>query len=224
MRVALFGGSFDPPHCGHVALAQLARKRLALDRVLVAPVATQPLKQEIPPASFADRIAMTQLAFAGEPGTEVSLLDAPRLDGKSNYTIDTLTELRRQLRPADLLFCIMGADSLLTIHKWHRSVDLLTACDFIVGARPDFDLSYVKVVLPDGISAKPLSTNIPHTQLVELASQNGSHAHLYLLTDLAEDISATQIRSTLRRETETDTVLNPAVIEYIREHHLYTHL
>ena len=225
MRVALFGGSFDPPHRGHVALARLARERLALDRVLVAPVAMQPLKQETTQASFADRVAMTRLAFAGEPATEVSLLDAPHPNNtRPNYTIDTLSALRRQLDPADTLFCILGADSLLTIGKWYRSADLLTTCDFIVGARPGFDLNQAAAALPSGISATPVPTELPHTQVLNLAAQTGGQSRLYLLLDLAEDISATQIRAALTGGSETSNVLNPAVIEYIRVNHLYSHL
>jgi nicotinate-nucleotide adenylyltransferase len=224
MRVALFGGTFDPPHRGHVALARLARKRLSLDRVLVTPVAVQPLKQETPPASFADRVAMAQLAFAGEPGTEITLLDAPLADGRSNYTIDTITELRRQLNPADTLFCILGADSFLTIGRWHRSADLLTACNFIIGARPGFDLTHAEAALPAGIAAKPLPSTLPHTQMLELSNQDSRHSRLYLLTDLAEDVSATQIRAALHGETEPGSILAPAVEEYIRTHHLYEHL
>ncbi len=200
MRVALFGGSFDPPHRGHVALARLARERLALDRVLVAPVATQPLKQETAQASFTDRVAMTRLAFAGEPAAEISLLDAPHPNNtRPNYTIDTLSALRRQLDPADTLFCILGADSLLTIGKWYRSADLLTTCDFIVGARPGFDLDQAAAGLPSGISATPVPTDLPRTQVLNLAAQTGGQSRLYLLLDLAEDISATQIRAALSR-------------------------
>lgn len=231
MRVALFGGSFDPPHRGHVALAWLARQRLVLDRVLVAPVAMQPLKLKTPPAAFDDRVAMTRLAFATEPGTEISLIDAGRPDGASNYTIDTLANLRRQLTPEDTLFCIMGADSFLTIRKWHRSADMLTTCDVIVGARPGFDLNQVEAVLPRGLSVTPLAPEFPHTRTFELTADNNDApqrkqgaARLYLLTDLAEEISATQIRSALRGDAGTAGVLNPAVVEYIRSHHLYTHL
>jgi nicotinate-nucleotide adenylyltransferase len=210
-----------------VALARLARERLSLDRIFVAPVAIQPLKHETPPASFADRVAMTRLAFADEPSTEISLLDAPRPDGQSNYTINTLAAMRLQLHSNDTLFCIVGADSFLTIRKWHRSADLLTACDFIVGARPGFDLTQAQAALPDGITAKPLPTELPNTQLFELRKTHLSvlaASQLYLLTDLDEDISATQIRSALRGETEPARILNPAVTKYIREHHLYTHL
>src|SRR5271170_29244 len=123
MKVALFGGSFDPPHRGHAALARLAKDRLHLDRVLIAPVGTQPLKHEATAASFEDRVEMARLAFAGDPGMEVSLIDAARADGRPNYTIDTLAELKRDLGAEDELFCLMGADSFLTIGKWYRAAE-----------------------------------------------------------------------------------------------------
>lgn len=224
MRVALFGGSFDPPHRGHVALARLARKRLTLDRVLVAPVGVQPLKPKLTPASFEDRVAMTGLAFSGEPGMEVSLADAPRPDGRANYTLDALTMVRQKLRPDDSLFSIIGADSLLTIRNWHRPADVLVFCDFIAGARPGFDLSRAEAALPESISATLLPTGLPHTRVLELKNGEGRSARLYLLLDLAEDVSGTEIRSALRDDEGAETVLAPAVAEYIRLRHLYPHL
>jgi nicotinate-nucleotide adenylyltransferase len=224
MKVALFGGSFDPPHSGHVALVRLARERLTLDRVLVAPVARQPLKQLTSTASFEDRVAMAGLAFAGELGVEISLLDATRANGDFNYTIDTVNALHQQIDPRDSLFCLIGADSLLTIRKWYRSLDLLSTCDFIVGARPGFDLSQARAALPAGISANAVPTQLPQTTLLELTTPNARHSRLYLLMDIAEDVSATQIRSALRGEVGAGEVLNPAVVEYIRTHHLYAHL
>jgi nicotinate-nucleotide adenylyltransferase len=77
MRIAFFGGTFDPPHCGHIAIARAAIRRLALDQVLVAPVGTQPLKGGSAHSSFADRLAMVRLAVAGEPGLMASSIDAP---------------------------------------------------------------------------------------------------------------------------------------------------
>ena len=103
MRIALFGGSFDPPHLGHLRIAQAAADRLQLDRVLLAPVAVQPLKQgqQPPPAGFADRMAMVELLLraAGDPRLEVSSLDGPRPDGRPNYTYETLAQLRASLSP-----------------------------------------------------------------------------------------------------------------------------
>src|SRR3954469_7564918 len=95
-RVAFFGGSFDPPHLGHLAVARAARAALNLDRVLFAPVGAQPLKPEGSAAPFTDRLAMTQLAIAGEPGFEISLADAPNAADRPNYTLDTLRTLRAQ--------------------------------------------------------------------------------------------------------------------------------
>lgn len=224
MRLALFGGSFDPPHRGHLALARLARERLALDCVLVTPVAAQPLKQRLRPASFADRVTMAGLAFAEEPRTEVSLLDAPRPDGGVNYTIDTLRTLQERLGDGDRLFCILGADSLLAIRNWHEPEALLTTCDFIVGARPGFDLGQVRRALPFGISVKYLATELPHAQVLELSMPRRRSTCLYLLLDLAEDVSATEVRMAVQGGAIKDSVLAPAVLEYIRAHHLYTHL
>ena len=92
MRVALFGGTFDPIHRGHLALASAAASAFALDRVLFAPVGRQPLKAESPAATFADRLAMTRLAVASaaDPSFAVSSVDAPRHDAAPNYTVDKI--------------------------------------------------------------------------------------------------------------------------------------
>ncbi len=224
MRVALFGGSFDPPHRGHVALARLARERFALDRILVAPVGAQPLKPDAASASFKDRLAMTRLAFDGEPAVEISLLDAPNADGLSNYTVDTVEALRRHLGPQDALFCILGADSLLNIRKWRRPADLLLACDFLAGARPGFDLDKATASLPQKLEARPLPAGIPATRLLELTARDDRRSRLYLLTDLNEDISASEIRAALRGGQGAEKVLDREVLEYIRAHRLYQHL
>ena len=107
MRVALFGGTFDPIHRGHLALASAAASAFALDRVLFAPVGRQPLKAESPAATFADRLEMTRLAVASaaDPSFAVSSVDAPRPDGAPNYTVDTLACLGREY-PAAALFVL----------------------------------------------------------------------------------------------------------------------
>ena len=96
MRIAFFGGTFDPPHCGHISIARAAIRRLALDQVLVAPVGTQPLKGGSAHSSFEDRLAMVRLAVAGEPGLIASSVDAPLPNGQPNYTFDTLQRLRSE--------------------------------------------------------------------------------------------------------------------------------
>jgi nicotinate-nucleotide adenylyltransferase len=173
--VAFFGGSFDPPHLGHLAVARAARAAFALDAVLFAPVGVQPLKPEGLAASFEDRLAMTRLAIAGEPGFHVSLADAPKsLDAPKspdapepagdrtsapkttpnytpNFTIDTLERLCTSLAPDGALFCLMGADSFFGLRRWHRAAELPFVASLIVASRPGQPLPGLKADLQEAL-------------------------------------------------------------------------
>lgn len=227
MRIAFFGGSFDPPHCGHIAIARAAIEHLALDLVLFAPVGTQPLKRELPPAAFADRLAMVRLAVGDDRRFGVCLLDAPRADGQANYTLRTLRELRQTLSPVDELFCLIGADSFLTLKQWHGAKDLLFACDFVVAGRPGFLLNDLGSALPDGVRVSGTPKLLaPGCLSVLIENPSRLRSHLYVLPDLKEDISATEIRNALHAAAnqppcEEHGVLPSAVIAYIRAHGLY---
>ncbi len=221
MKIGFFGGSFDPPHRGHVALARLAMECVGLGRVLFAPVGLQPLKRDRAQATFADRVEMTKLAIEGEPGLELSAIDAPHGDGKPNYTIDTVRALKQTLTDEDRLFFLMGADSFLSISKWHRSSDLLVACDFIVGSRPGFDLSRIAAALPASISVGSCDTTQPDNLVLCLHGAGQQESRLYLLPDLSELASASGIRASLQRGAEPRWDLDPKVAAYIREQGLY---
>src|ERR1700679_3781320 len=151
MRIAFFGGTFDPPHHGHLAIARAAIERLSLDRVLVAPVAAQPLKGIAVQAGFPDRLAMVQLAVANDRRLVASCADAPRPDGRPNYTIDTLAEVQSTLPIADTPFCLVGADAFLSLKHWRRAGELLLFCNFIVAGRPGFPLAEIAKALPPGM-------------------------------------------------------------------------
>jgi nicotinate-nucleotide adenylyltransferase len=220
MRIAFFGGTFDPPHCGHLAIARAAVTRLALDQVLVAPVGTQPLKGGSAQSSFEDRLAMVRLAVNGVPGLTASNIDAPLPDGQPNYTFDTLQRLRHQLQPTDTLFCLLGADSFLTLRSWHRCSELLVFCDFIVAGRPGFSLEQINGALPNGVVNTGEHREAGITRFA-LSGPSGQSAGLFVLPDLDQDISATEIRAALAEGSEPQTVLPPAVAEYIRSHGLY---
>jgi nicotinate-nucleotide adenylyltransferase len=224
MRVAFFGGSFDPPHCGHLAIARAARERLGLDRVLFAPVGWQPLKQKGASASFADRVAMTRLAIAGEAGCELSLIDAPReaqgaSAGTPNYTAETLEQLRAEM-PGDALYLLMGADSLRTLKRWHRAEEIPFLAQLIVAARPGEQLEDVRTIeecMPAGISVEQ---DVAHAYL--LRNTAGAESTLTLLPELSYEISATKIRAAMRRAGGAERgVIPDAVLAYIREHGLY---
>jgi nicotinate-nucleotide adenylyltransferase len=220
MRIAFFGGTFDPPHCGHIAIARAAIRRLALDQVLVAPVGTQPLKAGSAHSSFEDRLAMVKLAVAEVPGLMASGVDAPLPNGQPNYTFDTLQRLCGQLQPTDMLFCLLGADSFLTLKSWHRCAELLVVCDFIVAGRPGFSLKEINSALPEGVDNIGECQDAGYTRFT-LSGPSGQSSELFLLPDLDQDISATEIRAALAEGSTPQTVLPSAVADYIHVHGLY---
>ncbi len=221
MKIGFFGGSFDPPHRGHIALARLAMERLGLDRVLFAPVGIQPLKRDRAQAGYADRVAMTRLAIEHVPGFEVSPVDAPRADGRPNYTVDTLRSLRATLAHDDQIFFLMGADSFLGIDKWYRAADLLISCDFAVAARPGFDLGRLTGALPGAISVASCDAEQSDVLVLCLRSGSRGESRLYLLPDLDEEVSASSVRAMLHHGADAVRVLDPAVGGWIRKHGLY---
>lgn len=220
MHIAFFGGTFDPPHLGHLGLARAAQQALALDKVLFAPVAQQPLKPSGSSAGFEDRVAMTQLAITGQPNFEISLADAPNpatASNSPNYTADTLTRLRQSLPAGTDLYLLVGADSLRTLAQWHRAAEIPFLANLIVAARPGEDLTKIATHLPAGITIQRTQPN--HYRL---ANTQGQQSQLTLLLDTHYEISATQLRNSIRRNPSTQPALIPEpVLEYIQHHHLY---
>jgi nicotinate-nucleotide adenylyltransferase len=220
MRIAFFGGSFDPPHRGHLAIARAARKALALDEVWFAPVGQQPLRS-LATASYRDRCAMTRLAIRNSRGFRLSMLDAP--GHRPNYTADTLEGIRTQLRKRDELFLLIGADSLLSLPRWHRPADIPFLAQLIVAARPGFELRNLSESLPPGISLTSAEKQkSPGLLTFTLSGAQNQSARLALLPDLDEDISATEIRNALATGEKATHLLGTEVFRYIHRHHLYS--
>ena len=225
-RIAFFGGSFDPPHRGHLEIARAARAALDLDRVLFAPVGCQPLKPQGLSASFQDRLAMTRLAVGGEAGFEASGVDAPRApEGGPNYTFDTLRALRAELAPGSRLFCLMGADAFFGLSQWHRAADLPFLAPFIVASRPGQPLDRLQSALPPGLCFHPLERGKRgglELRTFTISDAGGRHAPFYLLPSLAVEISATEIRTQLAcGQTGAAGIVPNPVAEYIQAHRLY---
>ena len=132
-RLGILGGTFDPPHLGHLWLATLAREQMGLHRVLFMPAAQPPHKPGRPVTSATDRLVMTRLAIADDPSFELSPLEMERTG--PSYTIDSVEELRR-IYPDASLFLIMATDSFSQIDTWREPDRLLSLIEFIVGPRP----------------------------------------------------------------------------------------
>jgi len=234
-RIAFFGGSFDPPHCGHLTIAHAALSALALDTVLFAPVGAQPLKPDGSTASFEDRVAMTRLAIANEPAFALSLADAPKPANtpKFNYTYDTLLALKKELPEHATLFCLMGADSFFSLRRWHRGAEIPFIAPLIVASRPGQNLEDLADALPAGLSLEPCSSSETAASAIELRTctlhnASGATAPFHLLPGLYIDISATAIREEVHSEVTRipageghHSDLPDAVFDYIAAHNLY---
>jgi len=223
-RVAFFGGSFDPPHLGHLAVARAAWAALDLDTVLFAPVGAQPLKPKGSTAGFEDRVAMTRLAIAGEAGFEVSLIDAPRTGDAPNYTLETLERLRSELPGGAELFCLMGADSFFGLRQWHRAAEIPFAATLVVASRPGQALSDLEAALPAGLAladCEDCKKNGHELRTCRLSDGGGRRALFFLLRNLHVEISASAIRAQLNAGALATGILQPAVRDYIAMHRLY---
>jgi len=129
-RVGVFGGTFDPVHVGHLAIALAALESVPLDQVLFVPARRSPLKDRDPVASVADRVAMLEAAIASEPRFALSRVELER-DGVS-YTVDTLEALRSQGE----LFLILGSDALADLARWRAPDRIRELATILVAARP----------------------------------------------------------------------------------------
>jgi len=198
MRVALFGGTFDPPHRGHLGAATAAAQAFQLDRVLFAPVGVQPLKEGSTCTPYFHRLAMVELACAIDSRFQPSTIDSPRSDGTPNYTVDTLASLQRQM-PEATLFCLVGADSFLSLPQWRQPHRLLELAEWIVISRPGSPLGDLS-----SLQLTPEQLERVHT-----------------IETLHDDVSATELRARLAAGEDCTGLLPPAVAEYIRRHNLY---
>ena len=196
-RIGVFGGAFDPPHRGHLALVQSAIEALQLDEVRVLPTG-QAWHRAGPLSEAQDRLAMTRLAFAGVPQVRVDDREIRR-SGPS-YTVDTLTELAAE-QPEAALYLLIGDDQRRSLPGWRRIDDICRLAIICAAARDP-------QVAPwhDGAStARPVAG--PPIQPLPMPLMA---------------ISATDIRERCARQADIASLVSPAVERYIHDHHLYS--
>jgi nicotinate-nucleotide adenylyltransferase len=213
--IALLGGSFDPVHHGHVALAELFARLLHPDELRILPAGQPWQKKAGLQASDADRVAMLELAF-GKAACE-AVIDTREIERDTpTYTVDTLRELRAALGPDASIVFLMGADQLQKLDSWIDWKDLFALANFGVAARPGYRLDAAG--LPPAVAAE-LAPRLATPEEVR-ASKAGL---VCLAHTLAVDISATDVRALLRgsEQAKVSALLAPQVLDYIQQHHLY---
>lgn len=196
-RIGVLGGTFDPPHIGHLWLASLAAEALELDRVLFMPAAQPPHKKGQVITRATDRLLMTRLAINGDPILELSAIEMER-PGPS-FTIDSVSELRR-VHPDTALFLVMAADSLAQIDTWREPDRLLEEIEWVVGPRPG-------TALPD----RPV--------LEDRFGERASRIHL--LEGPSLDVSSSEIRRRVAARHTIRYLVPRDVEELIIDRELY---
>ena len=191
-RVGIFGGAFDPPHIGHVRLAQQCRDRLGLEEVLIVPSFHSPHKPN-PATDFEHRLEMCKRAFQGKLYT-VSDIER-QIDGEG-YTINTLRKIKESYPHGTKFFLIIGGDMLFYFDKWFRYESILKECSVVAAAREEDS----------------------YADLTEKAAELG---HVKVLNLPVAEISSTEIRERLKGGGDISGLLTAEVAEYIAQNQLY---
>lgn len=220
-RVGLYGGTFDPVHAGHIAVARALLELFALDEVLFIPAYVAPHKrgQARRPASPLHRYAMLALATAGEARLQVSTveLDAPARP----YTVETLARLRTEFGADVRLFFVMGADSWADIMTWREWERLLTLTDYVVMTRPGYALSTAHVT--EDVRRRIVDLRGQQDVAAVLAETTGG-PRIYFTDAVWSDVSATSVRQAARAVGSDGAATLPvpaAVAEYIQKYGVY---
>jgi|LSQX01.1.fsa_nt_gb nicotinate-nucleotide adenylyltransferase len=195
-RIGVFGGTFNPPHLGHLKLVSETADRLELDRVIIIPAFLPPHKEAKLLACGEDRLEMCRLTFGEDSRFQVSAMEIER--GGKSYTYDTLCELRMYF-PHSELFLIIGSDMLLTFEKWHRYEDILNLCTVCAAERDSEQNPIKKHGLP---------------KIFE--------GHNLILTEFSPvNISSSKIRQMIRSSQDIGGVVTQEVKRYIDDRKLY---
>jgi len=193
------GGTFNPVHKGHIAIAEAAQKNYLLDKMIFVPSGNPPHKTPEYIADKEHRYNMSKLAIAGKKNWSVSRVEIDR-PGYS-YAVDTFNELKKEYRGNALLYYIMGMDSINEILTWKKPLELFKICQFIVATRPGARIKTLRRLL-----------KFPPLKL---------HAGQIHIIEVEEDVSSTKIREQIKKCLIPAKLLNPKVINYIKKNRLY---
>lgn len=200
-KIILFGGTFDPVHLGHCAVALTAMESIGAEKIIFVPAKLSPLKKFFPIASGKDRMQMITLAIAEKKNFDIS--DYELKKSHPSYTLETVRHFQAEYGPYTALYWLIGADSINELQYWHKITELIDECNLCAMYRggfepPDFT-PFQRLWQRQRV--KKLQQNIIQTPLI--------------------DISSTQIRNKLKTPADIAEMLHPSVANYIQKHNLY---
>ena len=220
MNIGLFGGTFDPVHKGHLAVARAAAERFQLGKVYFIPASLPPHRQQERITAFHDRYAMLALATAGEKKFLPSLAEEPSGQEHPSFTIDTVRRFKHAAGKSDHLFFLIGIDAFLQVAGWHKSEELLREIDFIVVSRPGFSMADVADALP-----KSLRPPAAVVKAFRKSPAKGTLAlrqsMIHILDEVKFPVSATEVRRAAAAGKSLARFVEPLVSEYIKKMGLY---
>jgi nicotinate-nucleotide adenylyltransferase len=208
-RIGVLGGTFDPPHLGHLRAAEVVKDALRLEKVLFVPASTPPHKASPPVTEAEHRVSMLERALSGERFFEVSRLELDR--GGRSYTIDTLEGFAAGSKDSRFFF-VTGTDAFSEIRTWKSWKQLLDSHWFVVHERPGFPIEDVQDVLPEGTDSRVLA---------ESELEPGTEPRVLFLRRPMLQVSSTEIRRSVRENRSIRFLVPDAVAAYIRENRLY---
>lgn len=223
-RVGILGGTFDPPHLGHLLLAETIREDFDLDEMLFVPCNEPPHKDRPGLTDASHRYAMVVAATLHNRVFTPSPVEVNR-PGKS-YSIDTLAALREEMGDDTRIFFVAGLDAFLEIRTWKRYEELLDACHFVVVSRPESSFDRVREVLPEPLHARIVDLREEahdggDTPDLPSRAEPADGLKIYLSSAVFLDVSGTEIRSLARFGRSIRYRVTPEVERYIRAHELY---
>jgi nicotinate-nucleotide adenylyltransferase len=199
-KAGILGGTFDPIHNGHLAIAENARSTIGLDKVLFIPALVPPHKQDKTISAPEHRLKMIELAIKDNPFFELSDIEIKR--GEVSYTLDTIKQLSQE-SPETQYYFIIGMDTLPELQTWHKPEELVRMCEFVVLARPGYDT--------ESITGSDLG----------FSPESVKKLQKHIIATGPVDMSATQIRAIANAGGSIKSLVPEEVNDYILKHELY---
>ena len=213
-RIGLFGGTFDPIHCGHLKAAESVQRIFSFDKILFIPSYIPPHKESADVASAEHRLKMVELALSSFDRFSPSSIEIEARG--TSYSIVTLNRIKEMFPQTDIFF-LLGVDAFLEIETWKDYEDVLEQCSFIVMSRPGYSLDDAKDTLAEKYNQRMIEISEP----IGGEDKELLFHKIYLLAIHTLDISSSEVRKRVRRNQPIEGLVPENVENYIKERRLY---